>query len=103
MRLLNDMYRDALGLSRAEACALVAIVVAWVYLEKEVTPIEVSQVVERADDSGIAFAGKLVAKLERAGLVLSRVPKHGSLGRRFQPSKRAIRLVLGWAGRSVAA
>lgn len=98
----NDAFRDALGLTRAETCALVACVAAWVSLQKMVTQAEVNELVQRTDPSNIAFAGKCLTRLERMGLVTSKAPP-SSIGRPYQPTRRALKLVLGWAGREQAA
>lgn len=98
----NDAYREALGFSRFEVFCLVAVVAAWETLRRGVAPAEVDRFVQAEDPSGIAYAGKALPRLERLGLVESPA-KRFTNRRPYQPTPRAIRMVLGWAGRELAA
>jgi hypothetical protein len=99
---INDAYREALGFPRREACALVAVVSAWMALGRGVSPAEVDRFVEQTDESGIAYASKALPRLERLGLLTSPA-KPGTNRRPYQPTPRGLRMVLGWAGRKAAA
>ena len=99
---INDAYREACGFPRLEVCALVAVVAAWVALRRGVAPREVNRFIEEVDPSSAAYAGHALPRLARLGLLTSPA-KPGTHARPYQPTPRALRLVLGWAGRTQAA
>jgi hypothetical protein len=95
----NDAYRDALGYTRAEACCLVAVVSAWLSGRGAVTAVEVNELVEREDPSGITAAGHYLPRLAPRGLVISKAPSRKG-PRPYLPTPEAVRLVIGWTGRT---
>jgi hypothetical protein len=99
-RPINDAYREALGLPRADACVLVAVVVAWLYCGREPSPTETIELIRAAD--GSAPSQGLLARLERLGLLESDA-RPVSNRRPYRPTRRAVRMVLGWCGRELAA